>query len=317
MPETIPHFVGNRSPSLSDVIAVDGVPFDLTGSTVTFKMRPERSATLKVNAAGVVVDALTGAVRYDWQSADVDTAGEFNAWWSVLLPGGKTQDTPEFTIARLEHAPLAKGLCELEDVLAYAPGYESDDATNALLDQLIAAESAWIQRRTKTEFVGPSGSTIRRYDLAEWQSDPLDLYFLAEREVDIGPLASSAGLVVRVFEANGTTLTATVASTDYELLPRVRDSFEPYDVIRFTRAGPTPATLSSTGILELESASWGWQAVPPDIVQACAKRVLLRYLTDAAGAGTALAAALTGVTIDGLLASSSEVLSDHRVPTIA
>jgi hypothetical protein len=319
MPETIPHFVGNTSPSLFDVIRVEpgGNPFDLTGSTVTFNMRPERSAVTKVSSLAAVVAALTGEVRYDWIAGDVDTAGEFNAWWSVLLPGGKTQDTPEFTIAMLAHAPLAKGLCELEDVLAYAPGYESDDTTNALLEQLIAAESAWIQRRTKREYVGPVGSTIRRYDLGEWSSDPFDAFYVAEREVDIDPLATAAGLVVRVIAADGVTVSQTVASTDYTLHPRNRDTFTPYDSIEFIRAGPSPAVLSSTGILELESPSWGWQAVPPDIVQACAKRVLLRYLTDAAGAGTALAAALVGVNVDGLLASSSEVLSDHRVPTIA
>jgi len=317
VPETIPHWVGNRSPSLFDVIRVDGDPFDLSGSTVTFKMRPERSATPKVSAAGVVVNALTGEVRYDWQTVDVDTAGEYNAWWSVLLPGGKTQDTPEFTIAMLEHAPLPRGLCELEDVLAYAPGYESDDATNALLEQLIEAESYWMQRRMKTEYVGPGATSIRRYDLAEWFAHPEDAYYLAERELDIGALSDSTGLIVRVYEADGTTLTATVPATDYTLLPRVRDSFEPYDVIRFTRAGPFPAALSASGILELESDAWGWQAVPPDVVQACARRVLLRYLTDAAGAGTSLADALRGVNVDGLLASSSEVIRDRRVPTIA
>jgi hypothetical protein len=317
MPDTIPHWIGNTSPSLFGTFLVDDVPFDLTGSTVTFRMRPERSAVLKVNALAAIVNALTGSVRYDWTALDVDTAGEFSGWFHALLPGGKTQDTPEFTIAMLEHAPLPRGLCELEDVLAYAPGYESDDATNALLEQLIEAESYWIQKRTKHEYVGPGASSIRRYDLGEFAGDPFDVIYGAEREVDIDPLMDATGLVVRIFEANGTTLTATVPATDYTLLPRVRDAFEPYDVIRFTRAGPSPATLSSTGILELESASFGWQAVPPDIVQACAKRVLLRYLTDAAGAGTALAAALAGVNVDGLLASSSEVLTDHRVPTVA
>lgn len=315
MAATIEHWVDNRSPSLRDTIRVDGVAFNLTGSTVKLKARFENDADLKIDAAAVVEDADDGIVRYDWTALDVDTAGELAAWWEVTLPGGKTQDTPEFTIALLEHAPLARGLCELQDVTAYAPGYTGDDATNALLEQMIRAESYTIQRRTGIEFVGPAGTTIRRYDLGDFAE--LEPGAFAPREVWIDPLADDTGLIVRVIDSDGATVLSTIAGADYDLLPFSRDAFAPYDRIRFWRGTAGAATLPTSGILELESTAWGYQAIPPDIVQACAQRVILRYVSDAAAAGTEFAEMLSGVNLDALLASSNEVIDDYHAVVVA
>ena len=104
------HTKGNRSPSLADTIRVDGVAFDLTGSTVKFKMRAEGSSTLKVDTAAVVVLAAAGTVRYDWAALDVDTAGDYLFWWEVTLPSAKTQDTPEFELVISEHVPSSPSL---------------------------------------------------------------------------------------------------------------------------------------------------------------------------------------------------------------
>jgi len=98
-------FKGNRLPLLQDTITVNGNPFDLTGSTVLFSMRPSNSATLKVSGStATIVTAASGTVSYAWASTDVDTVGTFAGWWTYNM-GGKSQDTPEFDITFTEHTP--------------------------------------------------------------------------------------------------------------------------------------------------------------------------------------------------------------------
>jgi hypothetical protein len=53
------HTKGNRSPSLTNTISIDGVPFDLAGSTAKLRMRAEGSSTLKVDTAATIVSAST------------------------------------------------------------------------------------------------------------------------------------------------------------------------------------------------------------------------------------------------------------------
>jgi hypothetical protein len=68
-------------------------PVDLTGLTVKFKMTDYYGADVVVETVtGVsVIDALTGKVQYDFQPADVDTAGDYFAWFMVY--NGSERDT--------------------------------------------------------------------------------------------------------------------------------------------------------------------------------------------------------------------------------
>lgn len=90
----------NRSPSVFDTIMVDDAILDLTGSTVKFRMRKIGTSTLKVDAAASLVNSpgTDGQVKYDWAAADVDTQGEYRAWWHVTLASTETLDTPEFPV---------------------------------------------------------------------------------------------------------------------------------------------------------------------------------------------------------------------------
>jgi hypothetical protein len=72
----------------------DGTAVDLTGLTVKFKM-VARNNTVKVaeTAANVTVtDAAAGAVEYAFQSADVDTAGRYHAYF-ITIDGSGNRDT--------------------------------------------------------------------------------------------------------------------------------------------------------------------------------------------------------------------------------
>lgn len=126
-------FVGNRSPSLTDQITVNGVGFDLDGSTVKLRMRPEGGSTLKIDAAATIVDEASGQIQYDWQAADVDTAGRYQAWWSVTLPSGLVQDSPEFPVVIRSHAGASSQI-NIVTIREHVETGITDDALQVLLD---------------------------------------------------------------------------------------------------------------------------------------------------------------------------------------
>lgn len=82
---------GDRLPSLSvTAVQADGTAYDLTGATVVFNMRAADSGTVKVSrSAATLVDGATGKVRYDWQSGDLDTNGEYLAEFECTISGRK------------------------------------------------------------------------------------------------------------------------------------------------------------------------------------------------------------------------------------
>lgn len=97
-------YSGSDGQQLTDVIAVNDRPLDLTGKTVKFKMRNADSDTLKVNSNAVIDDAEEGSVSYTWSDANLDTPGEYWAWWEVKT-GSANLDTPEFLVIVTKHSP--------------------------------------------------------------------------------------------------------------------------------------------------------------------------------------------------------------------
>lgn len=75
-----------RPPLQIQVFNPDGSERDLTGHVVTFVMR--RGDDVKVDAAMTPVVQARGIMEYQWDLADTDTVGEFQA--EVVIDGNDT-----------------------------------------------------------------------------------------------------------------------------------------------------------------------------------------------------------------------------------
>ena len=204
----IQHNKGNRNPSLADTISTDTTPVDLTSATVTFSMRLRNSATLKVSAAAaVIVTPLAGTVRYDWAAIDVDTAGDYVAWWTVTI-SGKTQDTPEFTITMLDHVPGTSRYLTLEE---FKKTRNLNGLSFADQDAQVALEAA---SRGLEDAYGAlwtlSAPAATRYYTR-----------LTDREALLGDVISITSIAFDygIGDIGPGTYSTTLASTDYRLLP--------------------------------------------------------------------------------------------------
>lgn len=256
--------------------------------------------------------AQRGGIRYDWIAADVDTVGDLDAWWRVTLPSTKVQESPIFDIEIADPLVVFRGLCEVADVASYAPGYRPNAETEELLERLILAETRSIQRETGREFVSFSPALgTRRFDIDGWNA--------FNRKVYIGDLAQAPD-TVRIVDIDQTTVLETVASTDYILLPRNRDGWQPITAIFFPWATANAATLQAGYVLEVVLSGtnvWGFPSIPDDIREACAKLVVARYALDAANAGTLLAESLAEVNVGALFASGRSVVESYMLPLVA
>jgi hypothetical protein len=84
--------VGDLEPAVIARCTSNGKPFDISEATgASFIMRAPGATSPKVDASATIMDDGTtdkrGLVKYNWQAADVDTAGDFLAWFEVSWSG--------------------------------------------------------------------------------------------------------------------------------------------------------------------------------------------------------------------------------------
>lgn len=267
MPNLLTWYVGNRSPSISEDIKVGGVAFDLSASTVQFKMRLVGASALTVDQPAVIVSAPAGTVRYDWSAADVTaigtTGGTFLVWWQVTT-AGKTQDVGEALIEFIAHAPTSQMYVELED-LKKTLQLDGLNYANLDLKDIIAAASRKVNDHTERRFYLDADANQVRYYTPD---DPWTLY--VDDIVTVTSLKTDDA-------GDGTFENTWVANTDYVAYPlnAVTDA-EPWTHFCVHPSGSFTFPTAMPRSVEL-TGKFGWSAVPWQ-VKLATKMLAHRYV---------------------------------------
>ena len=212
----------------------------------------------------------------------------------------------------------ARDLCALSDVLGYVPGYTSVTAIDTQLGALITSQSTDVYEDTSREFTPRvTNPSTRLFEIGEWERE--------QREVLIGDLASTSGLTITILGEDDTVL-QTLDSGAYRLLPLTqdRDAWDPITSIELRRVAATPSTPAALGCgYQLQVAgTWGFPSVPPNVTQAVAKLVIVRYVNDiganpdGSADGDAFMEAAAELNIGAMYASATSTLNRYRVPVL-
>lgn len=279
----------------------DGAPADPT--TVVYTARKPDGTTLELTGGSVVHDG-TGSYHV---LVTVDQAGD---WQEKFAGSGTVVQTREswFYVRPDVTAgdPSGRDLCTLRDVFRLVPGFDPDDADNADIIEtcanLISSESVSIMRETGREVVAIPASDPRTFDLTH--------SICSRRSIPIGDAAAITQ--VELFDYDGTTSLGVVDPNLYILQPRVRETWQPYTRLRFPYRPTAVPLLLAPGRTLVLTGTWGFPTIPLDLRQACAKRVLLRYVADSANSGTRLADAIDDTfSIGALLQSARDTVSGY------
>ena len=92
MPTTIddfsPMYVGDTLVPFAPVFQyANGGFFNLTNATITMKMQDQDGNLKTCSGSWTIDDPVNGKAHYQWQSADVNTAGTWNLYITVTVTG--------------------------------------------------------------------------------------------------------------------------------------------------------------------------------------------------------------------------------------
>lgn len=258
-----------------------------------------------------IIEDPTGSGVYVFDAGVAPTTrGNYARIWDT---GPDTELIPDEDLlvsytAAAPDEPGGRDLCTLVDVTSYLPGYKADDpdnaGTNEKLQALITSQSQLIMLERGREIVAAGSQPATRHFL-------IDNRQAWRRIVDVGDLSTAEGITVRLL-AWDRTLSATITAEstiglygdrEYQL-----EDWEPVTRLSFPLFLGGPIIIPGQW-LEV-TGTFGFPEIPAFVKEACAGRVILRYLSDVAQAGTALTDALQNVNLAGIFQASEDALHE-------
>lgn len=291
------------------IVAAPGAPFEATTYSFASGLEGTLGVRIRDGAGGeflarttddVVEDVTVAAAalyRRTFEAAP-DEAGQYWLVWDdeTTVYSEELRVSSSIPAAGL---PGGRDLCELADVLRYVPGYASEPDTDEALQVLITAESGSIHQETGREFVAIPGLDPRLFALDEYTLRTGLIWISDCTAIGDVEIQAEDGSTVQVLDPG-----------DYRTLPLVRQEWEP---IRTILVHSNSLSLLHLRRFVQVTGTWGYPSIPANIRQACAKRVILRYLSDVAAQGTAFSQAVdeSGINLGALFRSAMEAVGRH------